>query len=231
MRSVFGYLGAAAVLLIVGSTLWTFGQLEREAVSSRRQLMTLHFDGPAEVHGRFGRLLQYAGGLPWVSRVEADIRDQRVTSRYWLGADDSPEEQGRGRSDAASLLVSANAAFRRTTIDPADPQAIKQLDAVLDRYAEVLKQAPELLDAAYNFEYVTRTRDTLARRQSAPARRGEKRGPLRLAAPAGHTLHGNRGGAPAGMEAAEFKVIVPEPGDERQEQREAGSGKPVKRKG
>jgi hypothetical protein len=231
MRSVFAYLGAAAVLLVAGGTLWAFGQVEREAVSSRRQLMTLHFEPPADGHSRVGRLLQYAGGLPWARRVNADIRDQRVTSRYWLGTEDSPEDQGRGGADAATLLVSANAAFRRTTIDPADPQAIKQLDAVLDRYAEVLKQDPELIDAAYNFEYVTRTRDMLARRQSAPARRGEKRGPVKLAAPAGHTLHGNRGGAPAGMEAAEFKVIVPEPGDERQEQREAGSGKPVKRKG
>jgi hypothetical protein len=231
MRSVFAYLGAAAVLMVVGGTLWAFGQLERDAVSSRRQLMTLHFEAPVEEHPRFGRLLQYAGGLPWVRRVEADIRDQQVTSRYWLGANGSPDEQNQGRSDPAALLVSANAAFRRTTIDPVDPQAIKQLDAVLDRYAEVLKQAPELLDAAYNFEYVTRTRDMIARRQSAPARRGEKRGPIRLSAPSGHTLHGNRGGAPAGMEAAEFKVIVPEPGDERQEQREAGSGKPVKRKG
>jgi hypothetical protein len=231
MRIALAYLGAAAVLLVTGAALWSFGQLERRAVSSRRQLMTLHYEMPPADDSWRGRVLQYAGRLPWVGRVQADMRDQQAISRYWLGADEPGEDGAADRSDAAALLVSANAAFRRTTIDPMDPQATKQLDAILDRYAEVLKQAPDLLDAAYNFEYVTRTRDTLSRRQAAPARRGEKRGPVRLSAPAGHTLHGDRGAAPVGLEAQEFKVIVPEPGDERQEQREAGSGKPVKRKG
>ena len=53
---------------------------------------------------------------------------------------------------------------------------------------ELLRARPDLVEAAYNYEFVTRTRETLARPRGA-------RGP-RIDSPPVQTLHGTQGASP-----------------------------------
>ncbi|HEV8319411.1 MAG TPA: hypothetical protein VGQ10_18510 [Vicinamibacterales bacterium] len=159
--------------------------------------------------------------------------------------------------DPHLLMTAAHAAYRGTILDGSDPGATKRLGRVLELYGEVLKRDPRDFDAAYNFEFVARRRNALALMRAAQSksqgraraahdgspRGGEGRSPHDASASretktrgaamprAGKTLHGEQGAVPPGLEPEEFKVIVPSPSDEREEQRDAGAGAPRIRKG
>ena len=105
-------------------------------------------------------------------------------------------------------------------------------------HADVLRRDPSLTDAAYNYEYVARLRDTIAREK--PATRAAREKKLASAAkpeevsvdlPAGPTIHGLPGGPPEGVPMSDFKTLSPMRYDEREEQMEPGRGKAIRRKG
>jgi hypothetical protein len=230
MTSGIGYLLAAAVLGFAGASLLTMGRIEQGAAARQERLLTLAFS-PSTDLPRLPELPSYLKRLPWFARLDREAAERQAAAQYWLadyaalaGAVDSIE--AAAALDPPLLMIAAHAAFRRTVLD--DPGAVKGLEGILTVYAEVLKRDPAQFDAAYNFEFVVRRRNALAARRAPPA---GKRGPAAAGPPPGRTLHGDRGEEPAGLEATEFKVIVPQPNDERQEQREAGSGTPRIRKG
>jgi len=246
-RAVF-CLAAAALLLVVGASLCAIGFVERRATKVREQLFTLQHDAAARQRSTMDDWVKYARRLPWVGSIDAEMAEQRATSQYWLKEYQSLAVHADGSRSAAPvdpqlLMTAAHAAYRGTTLDGTDPGAGKRLDRILELYGEVLKRDPHAFDAAYNFEFVARTRNALARMRTAQSRshgraRGRQDAKTHEAdprAPAvsrpGRTLHGDQGEVPPGLEPQEFKVIVPEPSDERQEQRDAGAGGPRIRKG
>ena len=99
-------------------------------------------------------------------------------------------------------------------------------------YADVLRKAPTMTDAAFNYEYVVKLRDRVAK---APARRGPppKAAPLEESVdlPIGPTLHGNPGGPPDETPMGDFKTVTPMRYDEREEQMDPGRGQKLQRKG
>jgi hypothetical protein len=230
MRSGVAYLAAAAVLGVIGASLLAMGRIEQGAAARQERLLTLAFS-PSSDLPELPDLLSYVRRLPWVSRLDQEAAQRHAAAQYWL-ADYAALTEAVDTAETAAaldppvLMIAAHAAFRRAALD--DANAVKRLEGILTVYGEVLKRDPAQFDAAYNFEFVARRRNALAARRT-PAAGG--RGPATTAPPPGRTLHGDRGEEPAGLEATEFKVIVPQPNDERQEQREAGSGTPRVRKG
>ena len=62
------------------------------------------------------------------------------------------------------MFIAANAAFRASMADPADrTTTVDRLDRVLQAYTDVMRTDPDNADAAYNYEYVSRFRDTVAK--------------------------------------------------------------------
>ena len=120
------------------------------------------------------------------------------------------------------------------TNDGAGPAQGQPLDGVLQAYVAVLKAAPKHIDAAYNYEYVSRVRDQAARSAGKPV----KELPRTAAAPrrpgdlpAGPTVHGRPGGPPPEMKAEEMEVIAPMNYGDREAQPEATPGGKRERKG
>ena len=248
MRRAVFCLAAAALLLVIGASLCAVGFVERRATKVREQMFTLQHDAAARERSKVDDWVTYARRLPWVGSIDAEMAEERATSQYWLREYESLAVHADGSRTAADvhpqlLMTAAHAAYRGTTLDGSDPAAGKRLDRILELYGEVLKRDPHDFDAAYNFEFVARTRNALARmrgaqsqsrgrtsgRQDASTREAETRAPA-MSRP-GRTLHGDQGAIPPGLEPEEFKVIVPAPSDERQEQRDAGAGAPRIRKG
>jgi len=139
-------------------------------------------------------------------------------------------------NDPQILLVAANAAFRASQANTSDrPATIERLDNVIQAYADALRRAPDMADASYNYEYVSRFRDAFAR--SKPPARGATAGKpvlpiadLSVDLPAGPTIHGAPGGPPPSSSMERFKTITPLKFDER-EQGDPGRGAPARRKG
>jgi hypothetical protein len=173
------------------------------------------------------------------AEVEHDV--DAVTSAtvaYWLGQyGNVVAETDTGASDAEVLRTAANAAFRDSQRDipgagNREPGSVVQrLDGVLQAYASALKASPRDVEAAYNYEYVARVRDQVARSQGkvklTPAPVAARAGDL----PAGPTIHGRPGMPPPEAKMEDLEMLSPMEYGDREAQPEATPGAKRERKG
>jgi hypothetical protein len=228
LRVGVAYTVAALGLLAIGLGLWTAGRLERRLVDAQTQLLTLQPDAPLADYER----IELAARLPWFARILTGIRAQRATSSYWRRdyAALTLDRDGAGlilERDPAIRLFATNAAFRNTRVDGSDRTAVERLNEIVSRYAELLRSHADF-DVAYNYELVARTRDRLARPASTKDATGRQHEGF---TPAPSTIHGHPGAPAAENDLGQFKIMIPQRGDERRQQPDAGTGGPKPRKG
>jgi hypothetical protein len=166
-----------------------------------------------------------------------------ATVAYWLGDYAGVTlRQGSGQAadtgadaDASVLRMVANAAFRQNQRDPATgPTAVQRLDGVLQAYASALKASSRDVDAAYNYEYVARLRDQVARAPQGKPSKPRPAAPVALTVgdlPAGPTIHGRPGAPPPDAKMEELEMLAPLEYGDREAQPEATPGAKRERKG
>ena len=197
---------------------WSEAGLADRRADARQQIVTL----------------RYADVAPNVDAMT------NATVAYWLGQYSSVKPDADGSAtDAALLLTAANAAFRQAerNMTPGaaatTQQLVQTLDGVLQAYASALKAAPRQVEAAYNYEYVSRLRDQVARAQG----KGAKPVPAPLVTtaagdlPAGTTIHGRPGAPPPEAKMEDFQMLAPMEFGDRETQPEATPGVKRERKG
>jgi len=241
MKALAGRLVIAVLSFALATAFLTASRLERRAAAAHQRLATLQYAEPA---GEYGDIEQSVGNvrLPWMhDAMLADVRAHHATADYWLAhySTLAPARDASGvmvADDPHRLHLAANAAWReaqRATGDRA--AAVKRLDDVLKVYTEVLKNDPENMDAAYNFEYVARMRDRLVNAKGVDVRlrAREDEEPTAGDLPSGPTLHGQPGGYPPGGGRVQIKIVVPMRPDEREQQNQTdpGSGTTRTRRG
>jgi hypothetical protein len=156
---------------------------------------------------------------PWRN----EERRHRGTVTYWLGQYEglTPllETKGvREVKDPVLLFAAANAAFRESDFENIDRKtAVDRLDAVIQAYATLLRLDPTHADAAYNYEFVSRVRDALARNRPRANLVKESADEASPDLPAGATVHGRPGAPPVTIKGDEFKTLTPMRYDEREE--------------
>lgn len=241
MRTVITRLLIAVVLASAAWLSWSESKLAAQVADARQDIATLD-------HARLDALTPQSALSDYLPgdrrRLSDDIRIARATVAYWLArygavAADTTESA----VDADILLAAANAAFREAQRDPAvGPAAVQRLDGVLQAYASALKAAgppwpaggsAKAADAAYNYEYVARIRDQVARSpQGRIARSPAMAGPVMGGdLPAGATIHGGPGAPPPDAKMEELQMIAPMEYGDREAQPEATPGGKRERKG
>lgn len=177
----------------------------------------------------------------WLSRAmpgDQALLETMLVSKahvaYWTGRyGDVAADTKNVSSDADVLLAAANAAFREAQRDPgAGLAAVQKLDGVLQAYASALKASSRNGDAAYNFEFVARVRDQVARTEG----KGVKPvAPLPMVSgadlPPGPTIHGAPGAPPPDAKMEDLQMIAPMEYGDREAQPEATPGGKRERKG
>jgi tetratricopeptide (TPR) repeat protein len=247
MRRVLGQAAIALVLFGIGYVSWTAGQLQKRMADAHEQLAMLRYSAAEAEYGDIEGAMGYVRGVPWVAdSLLADVRDERAAGDYWRARYDTlgPQRDATGAAveqEPAALALTANASFRVSQRQAADRLAtLSRLDAALKTYTALLKKSPGDADAAYNFEYIVRLRDTLSKSKPAPA--GKREDPARAPQkptgvvmagdlPDGHTVHGDPGAPPPNTDMTQFKMHIPIRPDERQGGSDAGQGKEKVRKG
>lgn len=230
MRATFIRLSIAIALATAAWLSWSEAKLTREVGDAKQQIATLQFgDVPAGLDAG-ATLSDY---LPDQRELSDEVRVATAKVAYWLGRYDSvAADTNNAEADADVLLTAANAAFRQSQRDPGTgPAAVQRLDGVLNAYASALKAAPRHRDAAYNYEYVARVRDQVARTQ----RRAIKPPSPLIATggdlPAGPTIHGLPGAPPPEAKMEELQMLAPMEYGDREAQPEATPGGKRERKG
>ena len=255
MKSVAAPLVTAIVLALAGGAFWLVGHAETQIADMHKQLATLHY-GEADIAGEaVEQSLGLERRVPMVGRAaETDVRDTRASAGYWRAdyAAIAPRRDANGvvtETDPAILFLAANANFRASQGVTDRGDVVRRLDNVVKSYGEVLKSeagtctidaeacATRALDAAYNYEFTIRARETTARGRgpvggkSAAAHAAAKAGEDESDLPSGPTLHGRPGGPPPATEMNQFKIVIPKRGEERKDAPDAGKGGQKIRKG
>lgn len=252
MKSALVPFLAAIVLTLAGGALWVAGDTETRLADVHKQLATLRYADAQNAGDAVEQALGIERRVPVIGKIAAtDARHSRAAAGYWRTdyAAIAPQKDANGvvtETDPAILLLTANAAFRASQASADRMDTVRRLDAVVKNYAEVLKaQAPpcdtgdraceaRATDAAFNYEYAIRTRDTLARlRGAAPAKSAAKAAAKadETDLPAGPTLHGRPGAPPPAVDMNQFKIVIPKRGEERKDAPDAGKGGQKIRKG
>jgi hypothetical protein len=241
MNTVITRMLIAVALAVAAWLSWSESKLAAQVADAKQDIATLDHDQLDAITPR-ASLSDYLPGER--QRLSDEVRIAKATVAYWLGrygavAADTTD----GEADAAILLTAANAAYREAQRDPAmGPAAVQRLDAVLQAYASALKAAgpswragasAKAAEAAYNYEYVARIRDQVARSpQGRIAGSHTTSGPVMGGdLPAGPTIHGGPGAPPPDAKMEELQTIAPMEYGDREAQPEATPGAKRERKG
>jgi hypothetical protein len=232
MKTVITRMLIAVALAVVAWLSWSESKLAAQVADARQDVATFDHDNLDAITPR-SSLSDYLPGER--RRLSDEVRIGKAKVAYWLGRYGAVvADTTDGEADAAILLTAANAAYREAQRDSAvGPAAVQRLDGVLQAYASALKASPRNVEAAYNYEYVARIRDQVARSpQGRIAGSTTASGPVMGGdLPAGPTIHGGPGAPPPDAKMEEFQTIAPMEYGDREAQPEATPGAKRERKG
>jgi hypothetical protein len=213
--SWFGQALIALLLVAGGAVLWRAGESEQRLAAAERDLVTLRYEEAAALAQGPGRL---ASLLPGAGRLDGDVKTLEATAAYWQG------DYNAVAANEDAKLLAANAAYRTLRKEGGSWQAVVgRMDSVVKSYAEILRDDPDNVEAAFNYEYAVRLRAVIAARKQPVAPIGEAGSQI--------TIHGFAGAPPEASDMKKFKMIVPMRPDERLEAEKAGKGTTKVRKG
>jgi hypothetical protein len=216
MRIVAASIGLA----LLGAVLLAAGLLDRRIAAAQRDFAAQRYERADAALDAVERRLSYVRWMPWAGGALNDVRARRAAMRYWSGQYD--RILAASSDDPALQLIAANAVYRRGQPKANDKRAaLDALQAAADAYLAVLKNSSRNEVAAYNYEYVVRTREDIDKgRREADLTDKADDGPA-----------GRRGGPPPEPPKRDLKLLVPlEPG-EIDKGLEPGKGGKLERKG
>ena len=247
MKKVAGQVILALVLVGIGGAFWMAGRLEGRVADAHEELALLRYTALDAEYGDIDQAMTYVRRVPWVADgLVDDVEEHRAASEYWQARYEAlaPQRDASGaviEQQPAVLAMAANAAFRTGQRETSDRTAmLRRLDTAVKSYAELLKKSPNNVDAAYNYEYLVRLRDTASKAKPVPP--GKREDPAHVLQkltglvmagdlPEGKTVHGDPGSPPPNTDMTQFKMHIPIRPDERQGGSDAGQGKVKVRKG
>ena len=225
LKPLFVRLTAAILLLVAGEALRRTSGADERMASALEALATTAPGAAAAEFTDIEESLGIVARVPLLGpALLRDVRYRQAEASYWSGdyasLTASAGAAAESSDDPAMAFVSINAMFREIQRRRPNQDTTRALDDLLQRYLVVLQDDPGHVDAAYNYELISRVRDAAARGRFAPLQPEEEA-----------SAQGDEGTPPPDTPAQEFNVIVPLQPDERRDQLDAGSGKPPARKG
>jgi hypothetical protein len=227
--SITAYLMTAIVLALAGVVSLRVGAFERQMAAAEERLATLQYEDAAAALTEANALARYGRWAPGGGeRVARDLEAHDASLQYWQRQYDAvlprdADPVGAVEPDNTQLqLVVANAAYRAGQLKASGREAtIQMLDETISGYATLLAGEGWDERAAYNYEYLVRVRDEIARgrRKTVPP------------PPEDDSAMGSAGAPAQASETQKFEIYVPLEGEERNEAAEAGKSGPKGRKG
>lgn len=227
MKAIGAFLLGAMGMALVGAACLAASVLDREMAHAQEHIVAGDYDEPRAILDTAERYFALASRLPWIGNGPVnDVRARKAALHYWQRqyaaiVPEIADPVGNLAPDNIELqLVVANAMYRIGQAEGANRRTtVATLDAAISGYVTVLKNARRQEDAAYNYEFLVRLRDDIAKGR----RKGE---PEDVSGP-----HGHPGSPPPQGAKSDFKIYVPLQPEERDKDTTPGKSAPIKRKG
>jgi hypothetical protein len=220
---------AALALILAGLVSWNAASVAEDLAARHERRATLLDEQPLR-SSAWRDLIARVVDAGVAGDAGAPAQGDYWKRRYDALAGGSALEEG----DPARLLMAAHALFRKMEREGARTSGPERLDQVLQAYESVLKNGGFNHDAAYNYEFVSRLRDTVARSKPTSAARpspAKPPGDTKDDLPRGPTIHGRPGTHPPTSRGEDFEVLTPMDYGDREAQPEPTPGRPLPRKG
>ncbi len=229
MKAIAGYLLGSLALAVIAAVFIRAGSLDREMADAQKRAVDSDFGALEKALDAAEPYYEYASHLPLVGRGPLnEIRAKKAALQYWQRryaalVTNQADPLASVPADNVNLqFLVANGMYRQGIAHVKDQAAtLATLDAGIDAYLTVLKNATRHEDAAYNYEYLVRLRNDVdkgRRKVIAPDEVGDPQG--------------TQGAPPEQADTTEFKVYVPlEAAERKNNEGEAGKATPLKRKG
>lgn len=229
MTGVTRNLLGAVVLAVLGGACLAAGIVDRAIARTQENAFALRYAESAESFDTAERYLQYGSWIPSLGRRLNDVRARRASMFYWqreydrIVPQDADPLAGIPPENVDLQLIAANAAYRKSQPAAKDrTNTLRALDAAINAYVAVLRNAGADEAAAYNYEYLARVREDVDKgRRSADLTERAADGPA-----------GEQGGAPPqDSDKRDLKILIPLDPSEMDKATDPGKGAPLERKG
>ena len=212
MRTFIVLVAVTIVLGVFGAASLGVARLEGHMADAQQRLATLQYESAKESLDEASQYADHARWVPWLGRDERqEIRARGAALQYWKKQyDELVPAQAEpvaavGDDNVELQLVVANAAYRLGQGRSKDKTTtMKALEEAAAGYLTVLKNNTWHSDAAYNYEYIVRLRDELAKGKNPPQQ------------PPSDNSELGEGGAPTPETTKQgFEIYVPLQNDEK----------------
>jgi hypothetical protein len=231
MRSIVAFVIGAVVLGVLGVACLGVAQLEGHMADAQERLATLQYTAATDSLEQAEQYADQARFVPWLGRDERqEIHARTAAVQYWqkqyetvVPAQAEPVA-AVGDDNVELQLVVANAAYRLGQAKSTDRlAAMKALEESASGYLTVLKNNTWHPDAAFNYEYIIRLRDELAKGKQ----------PSQPPKDQSEDADNGESGAPSPATSSKgFQIYIPlEQGEKNPAGGEAGKAAPRERKG
>jgi hypothetical protein len=231
MRTFVALVLVTIALGAFGAAAMGVSKLEGHMADAQQQLATLQYDAAKDSLAAASEYADHARWVPFLGRDERqEIRARNAGLQYWKKEYDvlvpaAAEPVAAVGDDNVELqLVVANAAYRVGQGRSKDKAAtMKALEEAAAGYLTVLKNNTWHTDAAYNYEYIVRLRDELAKGRQPPQPPKEQ---------SEESDNGESGAPSPATSSKGFQIYIPlEQGEKNPAGGEAGKAAPKERKG
>lgn len=229
MKSAIRYLVGAVVAAVLGGVCLAAGWLQRDVAHAQQAVAVQKYDAADATFERAERYFEYGSRIPGLGHgLLNDVRARRAALHYWqrqygMFVPEQGDPASAIPSDNVDLqFIVANAVYRARQSAARDRATmIEALNAGMNAYLVVLKNATRREDAAFNYEYLVRLRDDIEKGRRKPDQGGgDSESPLGSAASPEKSA----------SDMKNFKTYVPLTPNEI-DKADAGRGAPIKRKG
>ena len=226
MKGITSHVLGAIVLMLLGGGCLAVSMLDRQIAEAQQSVTTLKYEGVEETLDNVERYFEYGTRFLWIGNGPLNgIRARKAALQYWQRQYGSiiPQQTdpvGVIAADNLELqLVVANAVYRTGQAKATDRDTTLQaVQAGIDAYQMVLRNATRHETAAYNYEYLVRLRDDIEERGVTPD----------LSEDGEDGQFGEEGGSAKEEGTGNFKIRVPL---DTEEMGDPGRDSPIQRQG
>lgn len=236
----------AAFLLVAISSLF-YGLYEREMAKAVNASVVFNLDSAKDVYRGIDTRLSYIKWIPFILDDEKnEMTVRRAEINYWqkdysnfptVDKDDTETKQL-----PHLLFIRANSEYRIIENETDKRLVVEGLERAINNYGQTIKDDSDHFDAAFNYEYLLKLRDDVAKgKRPLPLNKQNQKGQANGQKPdesgnqpdSGQGMHGKEGTRVKDSVETKIKVHVPLESDEAKEPggKEAGKGDAQRKKG